>query len=85
MTIIALAAALYYIRYDFFLALLYLFIYLIINKISNPLQKRDEIQVIGICFFMGVASAVITQSLLISLFLAGYLFLFTRSQVERLT
>jgi len=77
MTIIALAAALYYIRYDFFLALLYLFIYLIINKISNPLQKRDEIQVIGICFFMGVASAVITQSLLISLFLAGYLFLFT--------
>ena len=41
------------------------------------MQKRDQIQLIGLCLFLCISSAVVTDSLLFSVFLVGYIFLFT--------
>jgi len=77
MTIVSFLAAIYLAGYDFLLSLLLLFFYLILNKISNPMQPRDEMQTLALCFFLCVSSTVITDSLIFALFLTGYLFLFT--------
>jgi transglutaminase-like putative cysteine protease len=77
MTIMSFMGAIYLAGYDFLLSLLLLFFYLILNKISNPMQPRDEMQTLGLCFFLCVSSTVITDSLIFALFLTGYLFLFT--------
>lgn len=77
LTLLAFLGGLFFSQFDFLLALLLLFFYLILNKISNPMQKRDQIQVIGLCLFLCISSAVVTDSLLFSLFLVGFIFLFT--------
>ena len=76
-TVIFFISALYLAGRDFFLALLILFFYLILNKICNPMQPRDEIQTLGLCFFLCLSSLAITDSLIVSVFILGYLFLFT--------
>ena len=76
-TVMFFISALYLAGRDFFLALLILFFYLILNKICNPMQPRDEIQTLGLCFFLCLSSLAITDSLIVSVFILGYLFLFT--------
>jgi transglutaminase-like putative cysteine protease len=78
-TIGAFVFAILYIRTDFLMALLFLFIYLIINKISNPIQIRDEIQVIALCFFLCVCAMTISESLLLSPVIIVYFILFSIS------
>lgn len=77
LTVVFFMGALYLAGRDFFFALLILFFYLILNKISNPMQTRDEIQTLGLCFFLCLSSLAITDSLIVSIFILGYLFLFT--------
>ncbi len=76
-TLLAFVAAIYYAGEDFLLSLIFLFFYLILHKVSNPMQVRDELQVIGLCFFLFVGSAVMTDSITFSIFLLGYALLFT--------
>lgn len=78
-TIGAFLFATLYIRTDFLMALLFLFIYLIINKISNSIQIRDEIQLIALCFFLCVCSMTISESLILSPILIVYFILFSLS------
>ncbi|MBN1901380.1 DUF3488 domain-containing protein [Candidatus Sumerlaeota bacterium] len=80
-TIGAFIFAVLYISYDFLLALLFLFMYLIINKISNPIQSRDAIQVISLCFFLCVCAMTISESLFLSPIIIGYFILFTLSMM----
>lgn len=67
--------------YEFLFALLFMFFYLIINKLSNPMNSRDQIQVAGIAFFLCISSTVITESMLYAVFLIGYIILFTTMMI----
>jgi len=77
MTILAFVGAIFAAGYDFLLALVFLFFYLILNKLCNPMSSRDEMQVVGLCFFLCVSSTVITDNVIYAIFICGYLLLFT--------
>jgi hypothetical protein len=56
-------------------AFIYLFIFLLVNKLWSPKKARDILQIIVLCFFIMLAASVMTVRISFIFFFLGFLFL----------